>query len=90
MPFVGRMNWMLTELPSGDEVNRSVRTFSPVDVAIISESMASRNALMPSAMAVAEFGGFLREKLLTAPDARRLRKFERAEHRLDTGIDPRI
>ena len=35
-------------------------------------------------------GGLLREKLLAARDARRRRKFERGEHRLDTGIDPRI
>ena len=45
---------MLTELPSGEEVNRSVWTLSPVDGAISSVSMASRNAFMPSALAVAE------------------------------------
>ena len=45
---------------------------------------------MPSALAVAEFGALLRENLLAARDARRRRKFERGEHCLDTGIDPRI
>src|SRR5215471_15760784 len=45
---------MLTELPSGDEVNCSVRTLSPLDGAISSVSIASRNAFMPSALAVAE------------------------------------
>ena len=35
-------------------------------------------------------GGFFRENLLAARDARRRRKFERGEHCLDTGIDPRI
>src|ERR1700733_13745859 len=48
------MNWMLTELPSGPEVNRSVWTLSPVDGAINSVSMASRNVFMPAALAVAD------------------------------------
>src|SRR5215472_11444451 len=48
------MNCMLTELPSGEEVNRSVWTLNPLDGAISSVSMASRNAFMPSALAVAE------------------------------------
>src|SRR4051794_20473309 len=48
------MNWMLTELPSGEAMNRSVRTLSPVDGAITSVSIASRNAFMPAALAVAD------------------------------------
>src|SRR6516165_734240 len=48
------MNCMLTKLPSGDEVNRSVRTLSLADGAITSVSMASANAFRPSALVVAD------------------------------------
>lgn len=50
-PLSGRMNWMLTVLPSGEEVNRSVRMLRPFDGATSSVPMASRNAVRPAAAA---------------------------------------
>ena len=90
MSSAGRMNWMLTELPSGEEVNRSVRTLSPVGRRDQFRIHGIQERLHARGLGGRRLGGLIRENLLAARYARRRRKLERGEHCLDTGIDPRI